>query len=157
MAQPWLSTVAQLTEFFAPARSEASARRTKFVHRASKITGELLLALVTCGRWSAPKTSAAQLAAKAAPLEAPVGITPEALPHRMTERAVAFLRDLLQTAFAKLHPGNTGCAEALVAPFAQGLIADSTGFGLPASLQEQVPGAGGGGSKAGAKIHLVWE
>ncbi len=36
-------------------------------------------------------------------------------------------------------------------------IADSTGFGLPASLQKEFPGAGGSGSKAGAKIQLVWE
>jgi len=43
------------------------------------------------------------------------------------------------------------------APFARVHIADSTGFGLPASLQEQFLGAGGSGSKAGAKIQLVWE
>jgi DDE family transposase len=35
--------------------------------------------------------------------------------------------------------------------------ADSTGFGLPESLKAQFPGAGGSGSKAGAKIQLVWE
>src|SRR5215210_7784419 len=85
MAEPWLSTVAQLTEFFATDQIEASARRTKFGQRASKITGKLFLALVTFGRWSALKTSVAQLAAKAAQLEAPVDITPEALQRRMTE------------------------------------------------------------------------
>jgi hypothetical protein len=36
-------------------------------------------------------------------------------------------------------------------------IADSTGFGLPDSLQAQFSGAGGSGAKAGAKIQLVWE
>ena len=157
MAEPWLSTVVKLTEFFATDQIEASARRTKFVQRASKITGKVFLALVTFGRWSASKTSLAQLAAKAAQLEAPVDITPEALPQRMNERAVAFLRDLLQTAFTKLHAGATVCDEALFAPFTRVHIADSTGFGLPASLQAQFPGAGGSGSKAGAKIQLVWE
>ena len=78
MAEPWLSTVEKLTEFFAEEHIEASARRTKFVQRASKITGKLFLALVTFGRWSTPKTTVAQLAAKAAQLAVPVDITPAA-------------------------------------------------------------------------------
>ena len=44
MAEPWLSTVEKLTEFFASDQIETSARRTKFVQRASKITGKLFLA-----------------------------------------------------------------------------------------------------------------
>ncbi len=157
MAEPWLSTGAKRTEFFATAQIEASARRTKFVQRAAKITGKLFLALVTLGRWSAPKTSVAQLAAKAAQVAHPVDLTPEALPQRLNERAVALLQDLLPTAFTKLHTGDTVCNEELFAPFARVHIADSTGFGLPERLKEQFPGAGGSGSKAGAKIPLVWE
>jgi hypothetical protein len=157
MAEPWLSTVEQLTEFFTSDQIEASARRTKFVQRASKITGKLLLALVTWGRWSMAKTTVPQLAAKAAQLDKPVDITPEALQQRMTARAVAFLQDLLQTAFAKLHTGDTICEEGIFVPFPRVHIADSTGFGLPASLAKEFPGAGGSGSKAGAKIQLVWE
>ena len=157
MAESWLSTVEKLTEFFSSDQIDASARRTKFVQRASKITGKLFLALVTFGRWSAAKTTVPQLAAKAAQLDVPVAITPEALQQRMTARAVAFLQELLQTAFAKLHTGDTICEEGIFAPFARVHIADSTGFGLPASLQQEFPGAGGSGSKAGAKIQLVWE
>jgi hypothetical protein len=157
MAEPWLSTVVKVTEFFSADQIEASARRTKFVQRASKITGKLFLALLTFGRWSVAKTTVAQLAAKAAQLEVPVDITPEALQQRMSARAVAFLRALLQTAFAKLHTDNTVCDDGLFAPFGSVYIADSTGFGLPACLQEQFPGSGGSASKAGAKLQLVWE
>ena len=157
MAEPWLSTVEKLTEFFSTDQIEASARRTKFVQRASKITGKLFLALITFGRWSAPKTTVPQLAAKAAQLDVPVDITPEALQQRMTARAVAFLRDLLQTVFAKLPTGDTVCDDGLFTPFPHVYIADSTGFGLPESLHAEFPGAGGSGSKAGAKIQLVWE
>jgi hypothetical protein len=149
MAEPWLSTVEKLTEFFSADQIEASARRTKFVQRASKITGKLFLALVTWGRWSTAKTTV--------PLEGPVTITPEALQQRMTARAVAFLQDLLQTAFAKLHTGDTICEEGIFAPFSRVHIADSTGFGWPESLAKEFPGAGGSGSKSGAKIQLVWE
>jgi DDE family transposase len=157
MAEPWLSTVAKVTEFFSADQLEASARRTKFVQRASKITGKLFLALVTLGRWSTPQTTIAQLAAKAAQLDVPVAITPEALQQRMTARAAAFLHELVQVAFAKLHTGDTLCDDGLFAPFGAVHIADSTGFGLPESLQKEFPGAGGSGSKAGAKIQLVWE
>ena len=157
MAEPWLSTVEKLTEFFSSDQIEASARRTKFVQRASKITGHLFLALITFGRWSTAKTTVPQLAAKAAQLDIPVDITPEALQQRMTARAVAFLQELLQRAFTKLHTGHTICEEGIFAPFSRVHIADSTGFGLPESLQKEFPGAGGSGSKAGAKIQLVWE
>lgn len=157
MAEAWLSTVEKLTEFFTSDQIETSARRTKFVQRTSKITGKLFLALVTFGRWSTPKTTVAQMAAKAAQLDLPVDITPEALQQRMTARAVAFLQELLQTAFTKLHTGTTLCEEGIFAPFSRVHIADSTGFGLPASLAKEFPGAGGSGSKAGAKIQLVWE
>src|SRR5256884_4562080 len=141
MAEPWLSTVTKLTEFFSADQIEASARRTKFVQRASKITGKLFWALVTFGRWSAPTTSLAQLAAKAAQIEEPVDVTPEAVQQRMNERALAFLQDMIATAFAKLQTGDTVCDEALFAPFGHVYIADSTGFGLPESLTTQFPGA----------------
>jgi hypothetical protein len=157
MAEPWLSTVEKLTEFFAEEHIEASARRTKFVQRASKITGKLFLALVTFGRWSTPKTTVAQLAAKAAQLAVPVDITPAALQQRMTERAAAFLREVLQSAFTKLHAVGTVCEDGLFSAFGRVHIADSTGFELPASLKDEFPGAGGSGSTAGAKIQLVWD
>lgn len=157
MAEPRLSIVAKLTEFFSADQIEASARRTKFVQRTSKITGKVFLALITFGRWGAPKTTVPQLAAKAALLDEPVEITPEALQQRMTARAVAFLRELLQTAFAKLHTGETICDDGLFAPFPRAHIADSTGFRLPESLKGEFPGAGGSGSTAGAKIQLVWD
>src|SRR5713101_6509320 len=157
MAEPWLGVVEKVTEFFATAQIEACARRTGFVQRASKITGKVFLALVTVGQWSAPKTSLAQLAAKAAQLADPVEVSPEALHQRMNSRALAFLRELIQTAFAKLHTADTVCDEDLFTPFSQVYLADSTGFTLPARLREAFPGTGGSASPAGAKIQLVWE
>jgi hypothetical protein len=61
MPESWHEMVAKVSEFFAPEQIEASARRTKFVQRTSKITGKLFVALVTVGRWSSPTTSVAQL------------------------------------------------------------------------------------------------
>jgi hypothetical protein len=157
MVEPWLDVVGKVTEFFASDQIEASARRTGFVRRTSKITGKVFLALVTLGAWSAPKTSLAQLAAKGAQLPTPVDLSPEALHQRMTRRAVAFLQVMLQRAFAKLHTGNTVCDTELFASFTAVHIADSTGFELPQALKDLFPGSGGGASRAGAKIQLVWE
>jgi len=145
MAEPWLSTVEKLTEFFATDQIEASARRTKFVQRASKITGKLFLALVTWGRWSTAKTTV--------PLEGPVTITPEALQQRMTARAVAFLQDLLQTAFAKLHTGDTICEEGIFAPFSRVHIADSTGLGGRRVWPRNFPGRAGVAASRGQRFN----
>jgi hypothetical protein len=43
---------------------------------------------VTFGRWSAPTTTVVQLAAKAAQIEQPVAVTPEAVQQRMPEAIV---------------------------------------------------------------------
>jgi Transposase DDE domain len=157
MAEPLLSSLAMLTEFFAADHIEAAARRTGFVRRASKITGKVFLALVTFGPWSTAKTSLAQLAAKAGQLPTPVDVSPEALHQRLNTRALAFLREMIQSAFAKLHAGDTVWEEDLFAPFTRVHLADSTGFGLPDTLKDLFPGAGGSGAQAGAKLQLVWD
>jgi Transposase DDE domain len=157
MVEPWLDVVEKVTEFFATAQIEACARRTGFVRRTSKITGKVFLALVTLGQWSTGTTSLGQLAATAAQLPTPVDVSPEALHQRRTRRAVAFLRELLQRAFAKLHTGDTVCDAEFFASFTAVHIADSTGFELPTPLKELFPGNGGSASRAGAKIQLVWE
>src|SRR5712691_3609672 len=157
MAEALPSTLTRLTEFFSADHIEASARRTGFVQRASKITGKLFLALVTFGTWSTPKTSLAQLVAKGAQLPQPVDVSPEARPQRLTRRALAFLPDLIQTAFARLHTADTLWDDGLFADFSAVQIADSTGFGLPESLKAVFPGAGGSARSAGAKGQLVWD
>lgn len=157
LAEPGLGLGEKVTEFFAPAQLEACARRTGFVRRTSKITGKVFLAVVTLGAWSTRKTSLGQLAAKAAPLPRPVDISPAARHQRRSQRAVAVLRDLRQTAFAKRHKGDTGCDTEVWAPCTAVHIAESTGFELPPALKELFPGSGGSATAAGAKIQLVGE
>ncbi len=146
-----------LTECFSSDHIEAAARRTGFVQRASNITGKLFLALVTCGVWSDAKTTFAQLAAKVAQVGAQVEGSPEAIQQRRNKGALAFLREMIRTALAKIHSCQTGCEAHLFAYFPKVHSADSTGFGLPDSLQHAFPGAGGSAAQAGAKIQLVWD
>jgi len=59
LAEPLLSSLALLTEFFCADHLEAAARRTGFVQRAAQITGNLFLAVVTLGPGSTAQTSLA--------------------------------------------------------------------------------------------------
>jgi Transposase DDE domain len=146
-----------LTDFFAADDIEATARRTGFVQRTSKMTGTLLLALVTFGAWSEAKTTLAQLAATATQLCHPVAVSPEAIHQRMNTKALAFLQDMLRQTLATLQSREPGCADGLLPAFTNVSIADSTGFELPHALHKTFPGAGGRAAKAGAKIQAVWD
>jgi hypothetical protein len=157
MAAQLCSVPAMLTAFFSAAQSEATARHTGFVRRTSKMTGTLLLALVTFGRWSDATTTVAPWVAKATPCGEHVAVSPEALSQRMNQRALALLPARLRPALAKRHACEPRCATGLCAPFARGHLADRTGFALPESLQDTVPGAGGRAAQAGAHMQLVWE
>jgi hypothetical protein len=151
------SAIAMLTDFFGADDLEATARRTGFVQRTSKITGKLFLALVTFGTWSEGKTTFAQLAAKGTQLRQPVEVSPEAIHQRMNKKAIAFLQELLRQVLAKLQSLTPGGEDGLFAAFPKVYLADSTGFALPDALQKTFPGAGGSAAKAGAKIQAVWD
>jgi len=146
-----------LTDFFSSDDIEATARRTGFVKRASKLTGKLFLALVTCGAWSDATTTLAQLAAKVTHLDEQVEVSPEAIHQRMNQRALAFLQDMLRQALAKVQSREKVCDDGLCTDFTKVYLADSTGFELPESLHDLFPGSGGSAAKAGAKIQAVWD
>jgi hypothetical protein len=151
------SVVSLLTDFFAADDIEATARRTGFVKRASKITGKLFLALVTFGTWSEAHTTLAQLAAKVTQLDKHVDVSPEAIHQRMNKKAIAFLQDMIRQALAKVQSMERVCDDGLFTHFTKVYIADSTGFELPEDLHKTFPGSGGSAAKAGAKIQAVWD
>ena len=151
------NALSMLTEFFTSDSIDQTARRTGFVRRRSKMTGKVFLALVTFGLWSNAQTTLSQLAAKMRQLGAHHAVSAEAIHQRMNPRAVAFLQDLMQQAFAKIQRLEHRCDDGVLECFSQVYISDSTGFGLPACLQNLFPGSGGSASVAGAKIQLVWE
>lgn len=151
------SAVAMLTTFFTTDTIEQTARRTGFVKRTSKITGKVFLALVTFGLWSHAKTTLLQLATKVTQCGTEKQVSAEAIHQRMNNRAVAFLRDLLEQALSKIHALHPVCEDGLFDFFTHVYLADSTGFGLPERLKTLFPGSGGSASPGGAKIQLVWE
>ncbi len=151
------SALAMLTDFFSSDDIEATARRTGFVKRASKITGKLFLALVTFGSWSDAHTTLAQLAAKVTQVVEHVEVSPEAIHQRMNKRARVFLQDMIRQVLAKVQALEKVCDDGLFPTFTKVYLADSTGFELPNSLHDLFPGSGGSAAKAGAKIQAVWD
>jgi hypothetical protein len=145
------------TDFFASDDIEATARRTGFVKRASKLTGTLFLALVTFGSWSDAHTTLAPLAAKVTQVVEPVEVSPEAMHQRMNKRVLVFLQDMIRQALTKVQALETVCADGLFTSFPKVYLAESTGFGLPDSLSELCPGSGGSATQAGAKMQAVWD
>lgn len=151
------SAMSMLTEFLTTDIIEQTARRTGFVRRASKITGKVFLALVTFGLWSKSHTTLSQLAAKMRQVSDHQTVSAEAIHQRMNQRAVAFLKDLMEQVLAKIQTLDHLCDDGIFDYFSQVYLADSTGFGLPECLEKLFPGSGGSASSAGAKIQLVWE
>ncbi len=148
--------LARLTAFFSDQNIEHAARHSGFVKRASKITGEVFVALMTFGLWSKAHITLAQLAAKATLFPTQLDISPEALHQRLNPAAVRCLKELLRQAFAALHQAKPVAIEPALAPFSEVHLIDSTGFALPERLSDSFPGAAGSASKAGAKIQLSW-
>ena len=149
--------VSLLTDFFASDAIEAAARRTGFVKRTSKLTGQLFLALVTFGAWGDATTTLPQWAAKVPQWDEQVAVSPAAIHQRLNQRALAFLPDRLRLALAKVPSVAHVCNDGLCTDFTQVYLADSTGCALPDSLHELLPGAGGSAATAGAKIQAVWD
>jgi hypothetical protein len=151
------SVVALLTDFCAADDIEATARRTGFVQRASTMTGQLFLALVTCGTWSEANTTLAQLAAKVTPLDTHGDVSPAAIHQRLKKQAMAFLQAMIRQALAKVQSMERVCDDGLLTHFTKVYIADSPGFELPEELHKTFPGSGGSAAKAGATIQAVWD
>ena len=97
------NALTMLTDFFTSDTIEHTARRTGFVKRTSTITGKVFLAFITFGLWSNAKTTLSQLAAKMRQVGDHHVVSAEAMHQRMNPRAVAFLQDLLQQAFAQIQ------------------------------------------------------
>jgi Transposase DDE domain len=145
------------TDFFASDDIEATARRTGLVKRASKITGKIFLALVTCGVWSDAAPTLAQLAAKVPQLGEQLAVSPEALHQRMHQPALVFLQAMIRQALTTGQSLDQVCDDGLLTSFPKVYWVDSTGFGLPESLKDLFPGSGGSATTAGAKLHTVWD
>jgi hypothetical protein len=157
MAPHPLSSLTMLTAFFAAAPREAAARRTGCVTRASTMTGQLFLAVGTCGAWREATTPCAHLAAPVTPWDEHVDGSPDAIAQRRPKRAHAFLQEMIQHALAPTHAIASGCEDGFCAALPNVSLADRPSGALPDRLNAPCPGSGGSAAQAGATMQAVWD
>lgn len=142
-----------LEEFFGP-EVEAKAKETGFVQRDSKMTGLQFIKMWVIGFLEKPIASLNYLAQVSADLG--VEITKQGIQERLSTGAVEFMKAMLQRCSTHLQ-NKVPIDLALLKQFCGIQIVDSSGFGLPDSLQEEFPGSGGDGPMAGIKFQTMWD
>jgi len=149
-----LKEIGQRIEQFFKDGVEKVAKETKFVQRASKLTGtKFLQALVFT---SLEKTTLTLSGISQSCLDLGVAISEQGLDGRMNEQSVAFMKNMFQQAVQQLQ-GHEPLALELLQQFAAIYLVDSRQISLPASMAEQFPGSGGDGAQASLKIQLVFD
>jgi len=155
MAEHPSSARAMRTACVAAEPMAASARRTGFGTRASKIPGNRVLALGPVGVWREAHTPRAPWAAQVVHVGEPRAVSPAALAQRMPKGALAVLQALLRPALAHVPAIEPVCEAGLWPCVTHGARAESPGCGLPDRVHALVPGAGGRATNAGANMPAV--
>lgn len=148
----YLTRLAACLQVLFTTTADTLGKTTHFVQRRRKLTASRF-AQTLVFRWAAqPKTTMESMAVE-------LDVSPQALQQHLGPKAEAFLRALLENALAqalKIQPQALG----LLNRFGSTIIEDTTVIALPASLAEQFPGCGGGGSAregaASLKVLVRW-
>jgi hypothetical protein len=155
-----MTTVAELSGQLRTLFSETAdelARRSGFVRRRSKLSGAAFAQALVFGYLADPGASLPGLARVAA--AAGVGISPQGLEQRCTERAAVFLERLVGAAMRALIDADAALIP-LLARFSAVVLLDATAIALPGALAERWPGRGGGGGAdtgAALKVHVGYD
>jgi len=134
--------------------ADGLARETKFVQRESKMTGSKFLQTWVLGFLQHPKASLNMLCQVAEDLG--VEITKQGMQKRLTPSAAQFMEEMFECSKAALQ-NKIPISLALLMQFEAIQLVDSSGIGLPDSLADEFPGAGGDGPKAALKLQTIWE
>jgi hypothetical protein len=134
--------------------ADEEARDTKFVQRESKMTGSKFLLTWVIGFLQHPKASLNILCQVAA--DVGVSITKQGIQKRLTPATVEFFEEMFNYAKAMLQ-NKIPISLELLTQFTAVELVDSSGIGLPDSLADEFPGAGGDGPKAALKLQTIWE
>jgi hypothetical protein len=84
-----------------------------------------------------------------------IHVRKQSVDERFNETSIVFIKKLLEETLSKeLEVGETF---PFLNEFSRVRIKDATCFQLPEHLKDKYPGSGGGGSKAGVKIHFEYD
>jgi len=148
-----VAELAPRLQVFFTQTAEAVARQTKFVQRASKMTGALFLQSFVFGFEDQPQASLTDLIETSDDLG--VVITKQGVQDRITD-AVPFLRAMFEQSL-RLFRHVLPLELAVLKQFSGLFITDSTVLALPESQRTEFPGCGGSGSEAALKIQLTFD
>lgn len=133
---------------------EEIAQEKGFVQRLSKLTGLKFVEIWVMGFLEQPTASLNYLVQVAADIN--VNITKQGLQDRLSRGAVDFLTAVLKRCTIQLR-NKLPMDLSLLKKFNGIQIVDSSGFGLPDSLQSEFPGSGGDGPKSALKLQVIWD
>jgi hypothetical protein len=133
---------------------EEIAQEKGFVQRLSKLTGLKFVEIWVMGFLEKPSASLNYLVQVAADLN--IHITKQGLQDRLSRGAVVFLMAVLERCMTQLR-NKLPLDLALLNKFSGVQIVDSSGFGLPDSLESEFPGSGGDGPKSIFKLQVIWD
>lgn len=133
---------------------EEIAQEKEFVQRVSKLTGLKFVEIWVMGFLEKPSASLNYLVQVAADIN--VSITKQGLQDRLARGAVDFLLAVLKRCTVQLR-NKLPMDLSLLKKFSGIQIVDSSGFGLPDSLQSEFPGSGGDGPKSALKLQVIWD
>lgn len=152
-----MGSIGEISEAFRSVMTTVAteiARQTGCVRRRSKLSGALLVQTLVLGWWRKPDASLGELGQMAASLG--VTISPQGLDQRFTQATAACLRQVLETAAARVLVAAEPVALPLLQRFPAVVVLDSTTISLPAALVGEWEGCRGGkgGGEAALKVQV---
>ena len=152
--KPNLKQVGEAIDRFISQGVEAIARKTKFVQRKSELSGQSFLQTTVFGCIEKQQTSLNELAQVSADLG--VKITAQGLDQRITDKAVAFLKQMFSRAIGQLR-NQVPLPLEVLQQFNGIYLTDSSIIALPDNMAQDYQGCGGNGPQASLKVQLVFE
>lgn len=149
--------LAQIAQLFERDQVETLARETKFVQRASKLTGHIFLVTYTfaMSRYANPTLEQLSSLLDQVLKRFDQEISREALHQRINAYAVSFFEVMLSQAIQINLPSRSTLK--VLDPFVEVILLDSTSFQLPATLSHLFGGSGGNASTAALKIRFGYD
>lgn len=142
----------KVSEIFNKSEIEELAHKTGFVVRKRMLSGLAFMQLMVFELLQAPLMSLNEMSGLL--LSDDIRLSRQSLDERMNDRAVAFMRALFSKILLLKLPTLDLLDTAKV--FQRILIKDGTVWQLPENLASLYRGSGGGASKAGIKVHLMY-
>lgn len=143
-----------MAEVFSSEELEATARKTGFYIRKSKVNPSVFFDLLMYDMSSGASKSLSQLSIEARS-EHDIGVTKQAIDKKFNEHTLSFIKKLIEKQLSVELDLNIDAG--WLSSFNRVPIKDGTRFHLPEEYKDYLPGSGGSGSKAGACIQFEFD